>query len=44
MLALAGDDAVTCAQFWAKLDELEDVQNVVTNAEIPDDVLQEHGP
>jgi YebC/PmpR family DNA-binding regulatory protein len=44
VLAMAGDDAVKCAQFLAKLDELDDVQNVFTNAEIPDDVMQEHGP
>jgi YebC/PmpR family DNA-binding regulatory protein len=43
VLAMSGDDAVKCAQFMAKLDELEDVQMVFTNAEIPDDVLQEHG-
>jgi YebC/PmpR family DNA-binding regulatory protein len=44
IVAMAGDDAVKCAQFMSKLDELDDVQNVFTNAEIPDDVLQEHGP
>jgi transcriptional/translational regulatory protein YebC/TACO1 len=41
---MTGDDAVKCAQFLAKLDELDDVQNVFTNAELPDDVLAEHGP
>jgi transcriptional/translational regulatory protein YebC/TACO1 len=35
---------VKCAQFLAKIDELDDVQNVFTNADIPDDVMQEHGP
>ena len=44
VLAMTGDDAVKCAQFMAKLDELEDVQMVFTNADLPDDVLQEHGP
>jgi YebC/PmpR family DNA-binding regulatory protein len=44
VLAMAGDDAVKCAQFLAKIDELDDVQNVFTNADIPDDVMQEHGP
>lgn len=44
LLALAGDDAATCARFLAKIDELDDVQSVYTNAEIPDDVMQEHGP
>ncbi|HET6585229.1 MAG TPA: YebC/PmpR family DNA-binding transcriptional regulator [Nannocystaceae bacterium] len=44
LLAVTGDDAIACAQFLAKVDEIEDVQNVFTNAELPDDVLQEHGP
>lgn len=44
LVVLAGDDAVQCAVFLAMLDELEDVQNVFTNAEIPEDILQEHGP
>ena len=43
-LVVAGDDAVKIAKLLALLDELDDVQNVYTNAEIPDDVLQEHGP
>jgi YebC/PmpR family DNA-binding regulatory protein len=42
--ALAGDGAVAVAQLWAKLDELDDVQNVFTNADLPDEVVQEHGP
>jgi YebC/PmpR family DNA-binding regulatory protein len=41
---LIDGDAVAVAQFWAKLDELDDVQNVYTNADLPDDVLEEHGP
>jgi YebC/PmpR family DNA-binding regulatory protein len=41
---LEGDDAVSVARFWAKLDDLDDVQNVYTDAELPDDVMEEHGP
>lgn len=41
---LAGDEAVSVAKFWAKLDDLDDVQNVFTNAHLPDDVLDEYGP
>lgn len=44
VVALEGDEAVTVAKFMAKLDELDDVQNLFTNAELPDDVLEEHGP
>jgi YebC/PmpR family DNA-binding regulatory protein len=43
-LPLTGEAAVTVAKFWARLDELDDVQNVYTNAELPDDVMEEHGP
>ena len=42
--ALEGSDAVAVAQFWARLDELDDVQNVFCNADIPDDVMEQHGP
>lgn len=44
VLALEGEAAVTVAQFMTKLDDLDDVQNMFTNADLPDDVLQEHGP
>lgn len=53
LLAVCGDDAVACGQFLAQVDELEDVQNVLTNAEwslrssgpeLPADVPPEHGP
>ncbi len=44
VLALTGDAAVSVAKLWARLDELDDVQDVYTNAELPDDVLEEHGP
>jgi YebC/PmpR family DNA-binding regulatory protein len=43
-LALTDDAAVSVAKFWARLDELDDVQDVYTNAELPDDVMEEHGP
>ncbi|MEX1363445.1 MAG: YebC/PmpR family DNA-binding transcriptional regulator [Nannocystaceae bacterium] len=43
-VALEGDAAVSVARFWAKLDELEDVQDVFTNVDLPDDVMEEHGP
>ena len=43
-VALTGDAAVAVAKFWSKLDELDDVQNVFTNADLPDEVLAEHGP
>lgn len=43
-LALEGDKAVSVAQFWAKLDEHDDVQNCYCNADIPEDILDEHGP
>lgn len=41
---LEGEDAESVAKFWAKLDELDDVHNVFTNAELPDDVMEAHGP
>lgn len=44
VLALTGEAAVSVAKLWARLDELDDVQDVYTNAELPDDVLEEHGP
>jgi YebC/PmpR family DNA-binding regulatory protein len=43
-LALEGEAAVSVAKLWARLDELDDVQDVYTNAELPDEVLEEHGP
>jgi YebC/PmpR family DNA-binding regulatory protein len=43
-MAFEGDAAVAIAKFWAKLDELDDVQNVFTNADLSDEVLGEHGP
>jgi YebC/PmpR family DNA-binding regulatory protein len=43
-VALTGDAAVQVAKFWARLDDLDDVQNVFTNVELPDEVLEEHGP
>lgn len=41
---LEGENAIKVAQFWSRLDDLDDVQNVFTNASIPDDILDEHGP
>lgn len=43
-VSLEGDAAVQVAKFWAKLDDLDDVQEVFTNVELPDDVMEEHGP
>ena len=43
-VSIEGDAAVQVAKFWAKLDDLDDVQNVFTNVELPDDVMEEHGP
>lgn len=41
---LEGDAAVSVAKLWAKLDEHDDVQKCYTNAVLPDDVMEEHGP
>lgn len=41
---LDGDAAVSVAKLWAKLDEHDDVQKCHTNASLPDDVMEEHGP
>lgn len=38
-----GDAAVEIAALWSKLDDLDDVQNVFTNADLPDEILEEHG-
>lgn len=43
-LTLAGDPAVSVAKLWARLDEQDDVQKCHTNASLPDDVMEEHGP
>jgi YebC/PmpR family DNA-binding regulatory protein len=43
-LSLTGDSAVSVAKLWARLDEHDDVQKVHTNAVLPDDVMEEHGP
>lgn len=42
--SLEGDAAVSVAKLWAKLDEHDDVQQCYTNAILPDDVMEEHGP
>lgn len=41
---LDGDVAVSVAKLWARLDEHDDVQKCYTNASLPDEVLEEHGP
>ena len=43
-LALSGDAAISVAKLWARLDELDDVQKVYCSAELPDDIMEEHGP
>jgi YebC/PmpR family DNA-binding regulatory protein len=43
LIVLEGDDASKVAALWSKLDDLDDVQNVYTNADLPDGVLEEHG-
>jgi len=43
-LAIEGEEAEQVAKFWAKLDALDDVQNVFTTVELPDEVMEEHGP
>ncbi len=43
-MSVEGEDAEQIAKFWAKLDALDDVQNVFTSVELPDDVMEEHGP
>ena len=43
-LNLQGSEAIEVARLWAKLDDLDDVQDVFTNANLPDEVLEEHGP
>ena len=44
VLSLEGDAAITVATFMTKLDDLDDVQTMFTNADLPDSVLEEHGP
>lgn len=41
---LDGDAAVSVAKLWARLDEHDDVQKCHTNASLPDEVMEEHGP
>ena len=43
-VALADEAAVGVAQFWAKLDEQDDVQEVYCNVQIDDAIMAEHGP
>ncbi len=43
-LTLEGDEAISVAKLWATIDEHDDVQNVYCNVELPDDIMDEHGP
>lgn len=42
--ALEGEAAVSVAKLWAKIDEHDDVQSSYCNVQIPDDIMDEHGP
>ena len=42
-LTLEGNAAEAVAKLWARLDELDDVQKVWCNAELPDEVMEAHG-
>jgi YebC/PmpR family DNA-binding regulatory protein len=42
-LTLVGDAAEAVAKLWARLDELDDVQKVWCNAELPDEIMEAHG-
>jgi YebC/PmpR family DNA-binding regulatory protein len=42
-ITLVGDAAESVAKLWARLDELDDVQKVYCNAELPDEILEAHG-
>jgi YebC/PmpR family DNA-binding regulatory protein len=44
VLTLVGDAAISVAKLWAKLDESDDIQKVYCNADLPDDIMEEHGP
>lgn len=44
VVRLEGEAAEQVAKFWARLDDLDDVQDVYSNVELPDDVMEEHGP
>ena len=41
---LEGDAAISVAKLWAKVDEHDDVQSVFCNVQLPDDIMDEHGP
>jgi len=43
-LTLEGDAAISVAKFWARLDEHDDIQSCYCNADLPEDILDEHGP
>jgi YebC/PmpR family DNA-binding regulatory protein len=43
VMQLDGDTAEAVAKLWAKLDDLDDVQKIYCNAELPDAVMEAHG-
>jgi YebC/PmpR family DNA-binding regulatory protein len=43
-LPLTGAAAISVAKLWAKLDEIDDIQKVYCNADLPDDIMEEYGP
>ncbi|MFO7566090.1 MAG: YebC/PmpR family DNA-binding transcriptional regulator [Enhygromyxa sp.] len=43
-LPLTGEAAIDVAKLWARLDENDDIQKVYCNADLPDDIMEEHGP
>ncbi len=44
VVELTGEAAEQVAKIWAKLDDHDDVQQVYTNAQLPPEVLEAHGP
>ncbi len=44
VLELSGEAAEQVARIWAKLDDHDDVQEVYTNAKLPPEILEAHGP
>lgn len=43
-LPLTGEAAIAVAKLWAKLDDNDDIQKIHCNAELPDDIVEAHGP
>jgi YebC/PmpR family DNA-binding regulatory protein len=42
-VTLVGPAAEAVAKLWARLDELDDVQKVYCNAELPEEIMEAHG-